>query len=177
MRPENKIIGRFRLKNKNIKKNYYDSIPVHCIIQLPEASTPHTMKNHFSIVQKSAITRFIVSGTTGALIHFCILILFYETLNASLLFSTTVAFLVASIVSFTLQKFWAFQERSSVAIPRQAFLYLFLTGTNIVVNGYLMHWFTETLSLQYLLAQIFTSGLIAVESYFFYKRVVFMTKP
>jgi putative flippase GtrA len=118
------------------------------------------------------IQRFVISGSTGALVHFFVLILLTEFVKTNVIFATTIAFVYASVISFSMQKIWTFQNRS-LNIKYQASSYLLVGGINIFLNGFLMHFFVFRLDLNYIFSQFLTSGLIALESYFFYKHIVF----
>lgn len=122
----------------------------------------------------ASIHRFIISGLTGAAVHFLILISCKEVLHLSVLLSTTIAFIIASVVSFLLQKLWAFKnyEKGS-AIPLQIFRYLLVATLNVGVNALLMHLLVNIFGVHYIISQIITSGLIAIESFILYRMFVF----
>lgn len=122
--------------------------------------------------QTKKIQRYLVSGTTGALVHFFVLILLTELFETNVIFATTIAFICASVISFSMQKLWTFQDKG-LNIKYQVSSYLLVGTVNIFLNGSLMHFFVFRLELQYILAQFLTSGLIALESYFLYKHFVF----
>ncbi len=122
----------------------------------------------------NSIHRFIVSGLTGAVVHFLVLISCKEILGFSIIISTTIAFTLASFVSFLLQKLWAFRNyEKGGAISRQVSRYLFVTILNVGLNALLMHILVNKFEIYYIVSQIITSGLIAIESYVLYKFVVF----
>ncbi len=124
--------------------------------------------------KERGILRFLISGATGALVHFLILIFSKEILDLSVILSTTLAFSLASVVSFLLQKIWVFKNYDKGnAIPRQAFLYLLVTILNVGINAILMHILVNIFGIYYIISQIITSGLIAIESYILYKSLVF----
>lgn len=122
------------------------------------------------------IKRFIISGGIGTLTHFGILIFLTEYIGFTVMFSTTVAFIFASVVSFTLQKLWTFESYSLHTVPSQMILYLGVTAMNITFNALSMYILHERLGWYYLLAQFLTSGMIAVESYTLYRYFVFHPK-
>lgn len=122
------------------------------------------------------IKRFIIAGSIGAITHFSILILLAEYGGFSIIFSTTMAFLVASVVSFTLQKLWTFESYDIRAVPSQMFLYVSVTVLNMALNALSMYAFTQKLEWHYLVAQFIISSLIAIESYMLYKYFVFQPR-
>lgn len=124
--------------------------------------------------KERGILRFLISGTTGALVHFLILIFSKEILDLSIILSTTLAFSLASVVSFLLQKIWVFKNYDKgSAISHQAFRYLLVTILNVGINAILMHILVNIFGIYYIISQIVTSGLIAIESYILYKSLVF----
>ena len=119
------------------------------------------------------IVRYITAGVTGALIHFLVLITLKEIFFCSILLSTTTAFIIAGISSFLLQKYWTFKNKGTSEISLQMALYIVVALTNVGVNAGLMWFFSIKLGFYYLVAQVITSGLIAIESYILYNRIVF----
>ena len=119
------------------------------------------------------VLRFITSGGTAAAVHFAVLILLVEVFAVYAVTSSVIAFLVAFAFSFILQKLWTFRNFNREAAGRQAVIYFAIAGTNFFINAGLMFLFIEYLALPYLIAQVLTSGLIAIESYFLYQHVVF----
>lgn len=119
------------------------------------------------------IVRFSVSGVSGAVVHFLILISLVEIGNLPTVLATTIAFLSAATVSFTMQKVWTFKNYDQKRTPVQAGVYIAIGACNIVINAFLMYLLVNRLLFSYLPSQIVTSSIIAIESYFLYHYVVF----
>lgn len=117
--------------------------------------------------------RFVVSGATGTVVHFFFLIIGKEIIGFSIIASTTIAFIIASTVSFLLQKIWTFKNYNTAVIHLQAIRYLCIALINMGINAILMHMLSDRLAIYYLIAQFITSGLIAIESYLLYRFIVF----
>lgn len=123
------------------------------------------------------VVRYLIAGGTAAATDIILLFVFTSILDIWYLISTVLAFLIAFVVSFLLQKYWTFTDGANAAWKSQAIKYLAITSTNLGLNTLLMYVSVDFLHLHYLLAQIIVSGLIAVESYFIYQIFVFKKKP
>ncbi len=119
------------------------------------------------------VFRYLCSGGTAAFVDLVLLYLFTSKLHIWYLLSAILAFLFAFIVSFVLQKFWTFGDLGTEKWKSQATIYFVVTGTNLGINTLLMYLFVDFAHLHYMPAQIITSGLIAIESYFVYQIFVF----
>jgi putative flippase GtrA len=122
------------------------------------------------------IVRFLISGGVAFTVHFAILIPLVEIGKLHPVLASVVAFVFAFGVSFTLQKFWTFKDPSITEAPMQVTRYFGIALMNLGLTALLMYVFVERSRIYYILAQIMTTGLIAIESYFLYKYLVF-TKP
>jgi putative flippase GtrA len=121
------------------------------------------------------IVRFLISGGTAAVVHFAVLTLLVEVFSVYPVLASVFAFVCAFFVSFTLQKLWTFKNSDMEAAPRQAGIFFSIGMVNLGINAGLMYLFFSLLGFHYLPAQVLTSGLVAVESYFLYKHFVFAT--
>jgi putative flippase GtrA len=119
------------------------------------------------------IVRYIISGGTAAVTNLLLLFLLVQFLQIHYLIASMLAFLCAFGVSFTLQKFWTFNNRETARAHTQLALYLAITLANLGVNTLLMYVFVTELGLWYLLAQIIAGALVALYSYFVYQKFVF----
>lgn len=120
------------------------------------------------------VARFLVSGGTSTGVDLVLLYLFTEILGVWYLASATAAFMLAFFVSFTLQKFWTFQDYSR-DVPGQASAYLVIAICNLGLNTALVYALVEYTHIHYLVAQIMVSIGIACESFFLYRRFIFHT--
>ncbi|MFA6295372.1 MAG: GtrA family protein [Candidatus Paceibacterota bacterium] len=123
------------------------------------------------------IVKYIISGGTAAATDIGFLFLFTSIFHIWYLFSAILAFLIAFGVSFTLQKFWTFDDHGTEGLKSQAFLYFIITSINLGINTLLMYIFVDVLHIHYLLAQIFAGAIVAFQSFFVYQKFVFKKKP
>lgn len=117
--------------------------------------------------------RYLMSGGTAAAVNFLFLYIFTELFGVYYLVSVVLAFLIAVVVSFVLQKYWTFQDRSKDMMHKQAMVYVGVAICNTILNTFLVFVFVEYVHIHYMLGQFFSSGLIAFESFFIYKFFIF----
>lgn len=127
-------------------------------------------------IQYKKIIRFLLVGTINALSLFVILYLLHEFLGLWYLLSSSLAFLIVLFMSFYLHKFWTFENKSSEAVRKQFSVFFFFSIFNFFINIALMYILVDIFSIWYLLAQIVTTGFIAIESFFFYQYVIFQVQ-
>lgn len=119
------------------------------------------------------LARFIISGGTATAINLGVIFLLTHVLGLWYLTSSVIAFMVAFFVSFTLQKFWTFEDASRSRLRSQASLYLIVILIGLGINTTLIYTLVEYAQLHYLVAQLISGVLIAVMNYFSYKHLVF----
>lgn len=119
------------------------------------------------------IMRFGVSGGIATAVNLAILFALTEIFGVWYLLSAIFAFLLAFIVSFSLQKFWTFADFNINQFHTQATKYFLFSGINLALNTVLMYVFTDLLGVWYFLSQIFVAAIIAVESFLVYRFIIF----
>jgi putative flippase GtrA len=117
------------------------------------------------------VARFLLAGSTGAAIDLGLLFVLVRVFGIRYMVSVFVAYVVAYGASFVLQKSWTFRDRSLGRIRAQAAWYFLVTAANIGLNSLLVYLFVEKAGIDYLAAQAVSAALIAVESYFIYRRI------
>lgn len=119
------------------------------------------------------VFKYIVSGGSAAIVDIFFLYVFTDIVGLWYVLSAILAFIIAFFVSFLLQKYWTFGDKSNHNIHRQGLLYLFISLLNLCLNTALVYFFTDIVTLHYLLSQFITGIILAFSSYFIYKRFVF----
>ena len=122
------------------------------------------------------IVRFLIAGGASTAFMFATLLVLHEWLNVWYLWSSTIALILTTIVSFTIQKFWAFQDRSLHSVGKQFYVFATLAVFNLFANALLMYVFVEYFHIWYLFAQIITTGFIAAWDFLLYHFVIFSKK-
>lgn len=128
------------------------------------------------LLGSSRVLRFLISGGTALLINLLTLYFVADVLHVWYLTASIIAFIVTFAVSFSMQKLWTFKERTSETIYMQVGLSFVVAGGNLLLNTFLMYIFVEHFLFHHILAQIIASALIACESFFLYKHVVFVVR-
>lgn len=121
----------------------------------------------------SRIIRYIVSGTTAAAVDLGCLYVLTDIAGVWYLYSIAIAFVIAVVVSFLLQKFWTFTDRDIDGIGKQATTFFVLQVINSIVNEVVVAFLVEHVHVWYLAAQFFMLVIISVWSFFLYRFIVF----
>lgn len=128
---------------------------------------------HDLFFKHRTVVKYVLAGGTAAFVDLALLYFFTHTLGIWYLISAILAFVIAFGVSFTLQKFWTFRDRSREKMHRQASFYFAVQIGNLFLNTGLIYFFVEFFRIHYLLAQVIAGLLIAVSSFFIYRRFIF----
>lgn len=119
------------------------------------------------------VLRYLVSGTIVAAVDFSLLYLFAEMLGWWYIAAATAALTVAFFVSFTLQKFWTFSDRSTHDMGTQLKLFLIMNVFNLAANAYLLHLLVEEYGMWYMAAEFAILLAIAAWSFLIMRFVIF----
>lgn len=123
------------------------------------------------------LVRYLISGGTAAASNLIFLFILVHFFAVHYLWASVIAFIMSVAVSFTMQKFWTFQDTKMQGTSMQFGRYLVVMLVNLALNTLLMYLFVEKFGLWYLLAQFITTALVAIVGYFGYKHFVFRTRP
>lgn len=124
-------------------------------------------------LRHARVARYVIAGGGATALNLFLLYLGTAILGWWYLAASGISFAIANIASFLLQKFWTFGNRSIRDAPLQFISYILLSLINIGINLCLMYTFVEWLRIPYLLAQMLSAGLIALESFFAYRAFIF----
>ncbi len=119
------------------------------------------------------VIRFLISGGTATAVNVGTLYVLTEFAGLWYILSSVVAFVLAFCVSFTMQKWWTFAERSTHRVGSQAGLYFAVALGNLGLNTLLLYVLVEWFGLWYVIAQLIASAIIAAESFLLYRFVIF----
>lgn len=125
------------------------------------------------IRRHARLVKFLISGGTATLSNLIVIYLLTDLLHIYYLVSSGVSFIIAFLVSFTLQKFWTFNNPGLDVVHKQLVIGILVAGGNLVLNTFLMFIFVQHVGLHYLFGQLVTSAIIACETFFVYKHVMF----
>lgn len=126
-----------------------------------------------SIFGGNKALRFIVSGGTAALTQITSLYVFTDVLSIYYLYSSVLSYIVAIVVSFILQKFWAFQDKDLGSSHIQFAKYVLVGILGLATNTLSMYVLVSVLGVWYIVAQIISGAFIAGINFFCYKNFIF----
>jgi putative flippase GtrA len=130
------------------------------------SSYPHLF-NFFE--KRKAFVKFFIAGTFSGTVDLILLFIFLW----DIIFSTSAAFILTFLVSFSLQKLWTFRNYSRKRLPRQLTLYLAGAFLNLNLNALAMHFLVNNLGVWYLLAQFAVNLILGFLNFLNYKFIVF----
>jgi putative flippase GtrA len=123
------------------------------------------------LVRVPQTVRYVISGGTGAVVNIGTLFVLTHFLGVWYLLSSAIAFLAAFLVSFTLQRTWTFEHRTVDGLARHTSLYFIVAVANTFLNTAFVFGFVEYLHIWYIVAQVVSGVLIAIVSFFVYKKI------
>ncbi|MFA5184393.1 MAG: GtrA family protein [Patescibacteria group bacterium] len=128
----------------------------------------------FSIFNRyKSVIKFIVAGCFSGGTDLLLLFFFHGLFGLDIVWSTSLAFILAFLVSFTLQKFWTFRNYSQSKAFHQLFLYILNAALGLYLNGLLMHILVNKYAIWYILSQIIVNLSLAILNFVVYKFIIF----
>ena len=121
--------------------------------------------------------KYIIAGSTAAGVDLVLLFLLTDIIGLWYFYSAIVAYVCSFFTSFFLQKFWTFRDNDWSRIKKQLAIYIATAGISLTLNSLLMFIFVSLLHIWYILAQVITSGILAVGSFILNKTVTFKKLP
>jgi putative flippase GtrA len=121
----------------------------------------------------SSFAKFFVAGGIASATDLLFLFLFHGLFNLGIVLSTSVAFLLSFLVSFYLQRAWAFNRKEEKKIPRELALYMLNAFLSLNINGLGMHFLVNQVGIWYLLSQIIVNIMLGLLNFFIYKFIIF----
>ncbi|MEK7607795.1 MAG: GtrA family protein [Patescibacteria group bacterium] len=119
------------------------------------------------------LLKYAISGGIAALVQIGTLVLLVERASMDHIPAVALAFIVSAFVAFTFQKFWTFRDHSLSRSHFQMTSYLILAVTAFFLTIFFMYLFVEVLYIWYVLAQIVTTGLVAIVTFLINKNIIF----
>jgi putative flippase GtrA len=116
--------------------------------------------------------RSVIAGgiTTG--VSIAVLYVLTEYVGFHYLLSSSIAYLVALVTNFTLQKYWVYKD-SGRRIAGQFTRYVGLVGINFVLNLTFLYVLTDWMGLWYIMSQFIVTGLLFVFNFFVGRKYIF----
>ncbi|MES2087687.1 MAG: GtrA family protein [Patescibacteria group bacterium] len=130
-------------------------------------------KVHSILFKRRTVIAFIFSGGAAFVTDTSTLYVCKDFLGMSLVPAVSAGFLVGFCVSFTLQKFWAFEDTSVDRVHAQATWYFLVALANYFVTAALMYVLVEVLHLWYIFSKLLVTIGIACVTFFIYRLFIF----
>jgi len=162
--PENEVKGRGETLRQYVVQN-------HSLKSLVERLK--TEMTAFSETGLNQFLRYLVAGGLVVLTNIVALFSLTHYLKIWYLTSSVIAFFIAFIVSFFVQRLWTFSNRSVTNILSQLWQYFLTSIFNLVANTIILFILVDWLHFHYILAQILTVGVIALVLFFVYRDRIF----
>jgi len=131
-----------------------------------EENVPNTVPTRIPRVM-----RYVISGGSAAVVNIGTLFVLTHFFGVWYLISSAIAFLVAFVASFTLQRAWTFDLRTADGLARHISLYFVVALGNTFLNTMLVFGLVEYARLWYIAAQIIAGFLVALASFFIYRKI------
>ncbi|MFA5023644.1 MAG: GtrA family protein [Patescibacteria group bacterium] len=122
---------------------------------------------------RKSIVKFFIAGCFAGATDIVFLFLFHGLLKWELVLSTSLAFVLSFLVSFTLQKFWTFRNYDEKETVNQLFLYILNAFIGLNINGFLMHLLVVKFNIWYILSQIMVNLFLGFCNFLIYKFIIF----
>ena len=125
------------------------------------------------IYKKKQLVKYVIGGGTAAMVDISLLYAFTDIFELWIVYSASLAFLLAFFVSFYIQKHWTFDDDRKTGATRQLILYFGVGVINLAINAGGMYILVEKFNVMYILAQIGIGAAIAISSFLVYKFIIF----
>lgn len=125
-----------------------------------------------SYILNSYVTKFLLAGFSSMIID---LVLFTELLRVpglNYLWASTIAYVIATVWNFTLQRYWVFCDNTS-NINTQGLRFIIVSLISLGLNAFLMHVFVNLFQSNLFMIQFLVLCLLAFINFITYRVFVF----
>lgn len=123
---------------------------------------------------KGQMLRYAVVGGTGAIVDLGALYILTEFFHLYYLWSTTLSFIVSALLNFYFNRRWTF--KSSGNTKKQLLIFSFVATSGVVLNGFIMYILVDWLKIYYMLAKVFSVGIVTIWNFLWNKYFTFRVK-
>ena len=136
------------------------------------------MKKYLYLIEKNKeIIKYFISGSTAASVDIGFLYILVDVLEYWYLSASIFAFIVAFIISFSLQKFWTFRDNNLEQIKKQLLLYFIVAIINLGFNTIILYTLVDQFNLWHIYSQVIACMFLAIISFVVYKFKIFNQQP
>ncbi len=155
-----------RSKKTGKKLNWMHGLDIVVAIFLTRVGVPPARR-----ASVARVLRFVASGGCAAIVNIALLYVLTDFAGVWYLISSAIAFIVSFLVSFSLQKFWAFRNKRLEGSHVQMSQHLSIALFNLVLNLAIIYTLVEFAGFHYIPGQIVASIIIAFESFFVFRWI------
>lgn len=119
------------------------------------------------------ILKFLIAGGASTFVDIFIYTALVYLVGLWYIASSIFSFAIAFCVSFSLQKFWTFREKSTERMMKQTYLYFFTAIVNLGISTMLIYLFVDYVHVHKFLSKIFANIIVATESFFIFRYFIF----
>lgn len=128
------------------------------------------------IKKYSKVIKYVLSGGSAAFANIGSFTLLKDYFGFWYLVSSVVAYIVAFFVSFTLQKFWTFDNPKIDRVNEEMIYFFIYSLFGLTLNTFIVFGLVEWVFLPGILAQLIAGLIIALCSFFVYRSIFSYTK-
>ena len=119
------------------------------------------------------ILRYFICGITAAGANILSLYIFTDTFGIWYLYSSVLAFFLALIISFVLQKFVVFRDTETHKVHRQFSKFFVVAVLGVITNTVLVFVCTDIIGIWYIISQIIAGFFVMIQNFILYKFFIF----
>jgi len=117
------------------------------------------------------IVKFGMVGVLGTLAHYALLILGVDGLGQSVLLSSSLGFILGAFINHHFNRRYTFTSEKTYL---QTLIQFMVSASGLfLLNLVLMYVLSDLLSLQYLIAQVITTGIVFLAGFIINKFLIF----
>ena len=126
-------------------------------------------------IRNNKIIRYIFSGGLTVFFNLAILYILTELFHLWYLMSAIISFCCGIIMSYLMQKFFTFKDKSTKDLHFQFSIFFLYNIIMLGVNTLFMYVFVDIMGFWYLFSQIVITMSTAVINYLFFSKILFNT--
>lgn len=130
------------------------------------------LKKYSSLFYKHSFFRYVFVGGSTFVLDFGILISLQHFTKLSLAVSTTIAYWIAIMYNFSLNRYWTFNKRETNSLKKHIVLYLLLLVMNYLITLGIVLLLSKIIF--YGFAKVFAVCTQVIWTYPIYKKVIFV---
>jgi glycosyltransferase involved in cell wall biosynthesis/putative flippase GtrA len=119
------------------------------------------------------ILRYFICGITAAATNIFLLYIFTDIFGVWYLYSSVLAFFLALVVSFVLQKFVVFKDNKTDGLKSQFSKFLIAAVLGVLTNTALVFVFVDIFGIWYIFSQVIAGVFVMVQNFILYKLFIF----